>query len=87
MCLGRILEKVEPIEDNKKLEDLTKQMSEMTGKVTEQGNQLKVLKETTNQQEIELRQVFFFFFFFIVSHNNSVYTKTIIFTEVFKVTH
>ena len=56
--LARILEKVEPIEDiNKKLEDLTKQMSEMTGRVTEQGNQLKVLKETTDQQEIELRQV------------------------------
>ena len=42
---------------NKKLEDLTRQMSEMTGRVTEQGNQLKVLKETTDQQEIELRQV------------------------------
>ena len=43
--LVRILEKVEPIEDiNKKLEDLTKQMSELTGRVTEQGNQLKVLR-------------------------------------------
>ena len=56
--LARILEKVEPIEDiNKKLEDLTKQMSELTGRVTEQGNQLKVLKDTIDQQEIELKKV------------------------------